>query len=241
MYLHKSFFSNNFQGAISDYKGVLHCEGYDYEEFPDGIMEDPLSETSFIRRLKMLSRRDGFKFNGKLGFDRLCTCELLYPKLRIRLRLIRARPNFYMISDNHDISLGSVNCSLETCRMALKGDYHRKRMDLLALTCVEFNYLDTLARIFIIPARQNRFIREKVFNNAPICWIATGSNTNSPFTGSYNGNPFWYQNFDLRQIIIARGGQKSVVFHAADNWRQYVLTMEAMNFHNDFRSIPSDN
>ena len=32
------------QGAISEYKGVLHCEGYDYEEFPDEIMEAALSE-----------------------------------------------------------------------------------------------------------------------------------------------------------------------------------------------------
>ena len=39
LYAHKSHISNNFEGAISDYKGVLHCEGYDYEEFPNEIME----------------------------------------------------------------------------------------------------------------------------------------------------------------------------------------------------------
>ena len=35
LYVHNSYFSNNFKGAISEYKGVLHCEGYDYEKFPD--------------------------------------------------------------------------------------------------------------------------------------------------------------------------------------------------------------
>ena len=44
---HKSYFSNNFKGAISEYKGVSHCEGYDYEEFPDEFMEAPLSEPFF--------------------------------------------------------------------------------------------------------------------------------------------------------------------------------------------------
>ena len=39
--------SNNFKGAISEFKGVLHCEGYDYEEFPDDIMESSLSEPFF--------------------------------------------------------------------------------------------------------------------------------------------------------------------------------------------------
>ena len=43
LYTHKSSISNNFKGAISEYNGVLHCEGYDYEEVPDEIMEAPLS------------------------------------------------------------------------------------------------------------------------------------------------------------------------------------------------------
>ena len=32
LYAHKSYISNNFKTAISVYKGVLHCEGYDYEQ-----------------------------------------------------------------------------------------------------------------------------------------------------------------------------------------------------------------
>ena len=34
-YAHKSFISNNFKAAISESKGVLHCEGYDYEQDPE--------------------------------------------------------------------------------------------------------------------------------------------------------------------------------------------------------------
>ena len=30
LYAHKSYISNNFKRAISEYKGVLHCKGYDY-------------------------------------------------------------------------------------------------------------------------------------------------------------------------------------------------------------------
>ena len=95
---------------------------------------------------------------GKLGVDFFSPFELLYPKMKIRLRLIRARFNFYMISDNPTASLGIVDCSLYIRRIALKDHYHKKRMDLLAYTPVEFNYLETLAKTFIIPARQNQFI-----------------------------------------------------------------------------------
>ena len=39
LYAHKSYISNNFKGAISEYKGVSHCEGYDFEENPDDIQD----------------------------------------------------------------------------------------------------------------------------------------------------------------------------------------------------------
>ena len=107
----------------------------------------------------MLSRPDGFKLYGKLGVEFFSTSEVLYPNMKIRLRLIRARPNFYMISDNPNFSLEIFDCSLYTRRIALKVDYHKKRMDILAYAPVEFNYLETIAKTFIIPARQNQFIQ----------------------------------------------------------------------------------
>ena len=113
-------------------------------------------------------------------------------------------------------------------------------MDMLAYTPVEFNYLETLAKTFIIPARQNQFIQENVFNIAPVRRIAITMNTNSAFTGSYTENPFWYQQFDLRQIRIIRGGQPIVDFGTADNCRLYLTTKKAMNFQDDILSIPID-
>ena len=190
--------------------------------------------------MKLLSRPDGIKLYGKLGIEFFSTSELLYPNMKIRLRLIRARPNFYMISDNPNVSLGIVDCSLYTRRIALKDDYHKKRLDMLAYAPVEYNYLETLAKTFIIPARQSQFFQENIFNNAPIPRIATAMNTNSAFTGSFTENPVWYQQFDLRQIRILRGGQPIVDFDAADICRLFVTTMKAMNFQHDIPSIPID-
>ena len=89
-------------------------------------MEAAFSEPFFTKRMKMLSRPDGMLY-GKLGVDFFSTSELLYPNMKVRLRLIRARPNFYMISDNPNVSLGIVDCSIYTRRIALKDDYHKKR------------------------------------------------------------------------------------------------------------------
>ena len=55
----------------------------------------------------------------KLGIDFFSTSQLLYPKIKFRLRLIIARPNFYMTSDNPNVSLGIVDYSLYTRCVAL--------------------------------------------------------------------------------------------------------------------------
>ena len=101
--------------------------------------------------------------------------------------------------------------------------------------------METLAKTFITPARQNQFIQENLFNNAPVRRIAIAMNTSSAFTRPYTENPFWYQQFELRQIRILRRGQPIVDFDAADNCRLCVTTWKAMNFQDDNPSIPIDN
>ena len=241
LYAHKSYISNNFKGPISEYKGVLHCEGYDFEANPVVIQDSQLSDPFFSRRLKLLLRSDGFTLYRKLGVDLFTTSELLCPNPKVRIRLIRARPNFYMISDNPNVSLGIVDCSLYTRRIGLREDHHKKRMDMLAFAPMEYNYLETLAKTFIIPSSQDQFIQENIFNEALIRRIAIAMNTNSAFTGSFTENPFWYQKFDLRQIRLLRGGQPIVEHDTSDNCRLYVTTMKAMNFQDAIPSIPIDN
>ena len=68
-----------------------------------------------------------------------------------------------MLSDNPNVNLGIVDCLLYIRRMALKDDYHKNRIDILAYALVEdtsLNYLETLAKTIIITARQNQFIEE---------------------------------------------------------------------------------
>ena len=93
LYEHKYYFSNNFKPAISEYRGVLPCEGYDYEEFSDGMMEAPLSELFFTKIMKMLTRHNGLLSYGRLRDDFFSISDLLNPEMKIRLRLIRVRPS----------------------------------------------------------------------------------------------------------------------------------------------------
>ena len=98
-----------------------------------------------------------------------------------------------MTIDNPNVRAEIVDCSLYTRRIALKDYYHQKRMDMFVYISVDFIFLKTLAKTFIIPARQNQVNQENIFNNAPVRRIANAMNTNSAFTESFTENPFWYQ------------------------------------------------
>ena len=237
LFAHESHLSNNSKITLPDYKVVLHCEGFDYEEDPQNLLEGPF----FTRRMKLWSRPDGFLMYGKLGIDFFKTSEVLNPFVKIRIRPVRARPNFYMISENPNISLGIVDCSLYNRRVMLKEDYHKKRMSQLDYAPVEYNYMETLAETYIIPARQNQFIQETLFNNAPIRRIAIAMDSNSAFSGFFAENPFWYQQFNLRDIRTLRGGQPIVHHGTTDICCLYVTTMKAMNYQDDVPSILIDN
>ena len=57
---------------------------------------------------------------GKLEFNFLYTSVMLYPNLKNRL-LIGAKPHFYMINDNLNISLGISDCSQNWLPMQTNG------------------------------------------------------------------------------------------------------------------------
>ena len=86
-----------------------------------------------------------------------------------------------MTRNNQNVSLGIAHCSLYIRRIALKDDYHKKTMDILAYTSVEFNYLETLADSYH-SRYTNQMIQENIFNKAPNHRIAIEMNTKSTFT-----------------------------------------------------------
>ena len=65
----------------------------------------------FTNRPNSLGTEIFFSLYGKLAID-IFTCDKwLLPNTIVRIRLIRATPNFYMISDNRNVSLKFVDCS----------------------------------------------------------------------------------------------------------------------------------
>ena len=231
--MHNSYISNNFRGPSLNTRKFCTGKGYEYEEFPDEIMEAPLYEPFSTRRMTMLSRPDSFMLYGKLGVEFLSTSDLPHPNKKLRLRLIRARPYFYMISDNPNVILGIVHCSPYARRIALTDYYRKKKKGHACLYSCGVPLYGEFRKDFSHSCQTKSIHTKNFFDSAPVRRIAIATNTNSAFTGSYTKVFFWYQQFDLRQIRILRGCEPIVDFDAADNCRFIVTTMKTMNFQDE--------
>ena len=112
--------SNEFNSSAVSNKGILACHGYRFEEYPEAFDMYP-----FAVRANSLGSGITFSLYGRLAID-LLTCEkLLLPKTKIRIKLIRARPNFYMLSDNPNVGLKIADCSLFTKRILVAEPNHQ--------------------------------------------------------------------------------------------------------------------
>ena len=99
--------------------------------------------------------------------------------------------------------------------------------------------MDTPAKTFFIPVRQNQFSQENIFENAQVRRIDIAMNKKPAFPELHTENPFWNHQCDLRLIRRQSGGQPLVDSDAADKCRLNVKTLKAMNFHKDIQPIPN--
>ena len=238
LYGHKALVSNELNASTMNNEGILACHEYEFERYPSDYEKSP-----FIDREEEILLKDWVTLYGKLAID-LFQCEkILLPNTKIRLKLIRARPSFYMISYNPYVSLRVLDCSLFTRRVVVNEVYHQTikyQLTHQPWRQLREHFMETIARTFIIPSGQNQFIQKNVFSNAPIRRIAIAMNTNSAFAGLFQENPFHYRKFGLRELKIVRGGRDVVSIDTTNNCRAYVTTMKAMNFNEKIPALPND-
>ena len=176
---------------------------------------------------------------GKLGIDFFSTSELLYPNMKIRLRLITARLNFYM-----ELEPTSV-LELWIAHFTLVVLLSRMIITKREWTCSPMLLWNTI--IWRPWQRHSSKLRDKtnsfkktISTMLPFVESRLQLAQTLPLLIFFNENPFWYQQFDLAQIRILRKGQPIVDFDTAEKCRLYVTTMKALNFQDDIPSIPID-
>ena len=144
-----------------------------------------------------------------------------------------------MISYNRDVTVKVLDFSLFTRRVVVNEVYHQNIKYKLPHKLACYNFVEKIARTFNISSGQNQFIQETVFNKAPIRRVAIAINTDSVFTGRFQGNPFHYQNFVSRELRIVQRGRAIVSLDTTNDSRAYVTAIKAMSFSEKNPGLPN--
>ena len=227
LYAHKSFLSNEFSGTQGTKDSISVCQGYLYEKDPHDVDDEAFQER------KKVGLKEEIVCYGRLHADVFTCDKLLLPNVNVRIKLIRSRPSFYLISDLDNVQAKIIEASIFTRQVAVDDSYFGKIKSTLAVEPARYNYFEQIPKTYIIPRGQNQFIQENVFNNGPIRSFGIVMNENSAFTGDKKENPFHFQKFGLREIRIVRGNQTIVEMNCVNDFRPYITTMEALKFKED--------
>ena len=156
-----------------------------------------------------------------------------------RLRLIRARPFFYMTNYNPNVSLWIVDCSLFTRRIARQDDFTGvdRLCWLIHLWSLTIRRLRQRLASFLptkTSSLKKTFSTLLQFVGLLLQW------TQTLYSADHTLKSVHYQQFDLRQKRILRGSQPIVKSDADDNCRLHVTTMKGLTFLDEMSSIPID-
>ena len=161
LYAQKTYFSNSFKSTLTDYK--RSC----------------IVKNMTMKKIQRITSKVHFlleEWNCTVDLRVSCSTVssvLLHPNMKVRIRLIRARPCFCMISENPNVSLGNVDRSLYTRWLMLKWDYHKKRMSQQAYAPVEYNYMETLAKTYhsctTDPIHSGKYIQQRTYTSNSHC------------------------------------------------------------------------
>ena len=94
VYAHKAFISNEFSDTKGTKISICECQDYRYEKVPASFGDE-----HFISR-KAKTNKEICSY-GKLTNDVFKCNKILLTNVKIRLRLVRFRPNFYLITNQN--------------------------------------------------------------------------------------------------------------------------------------------
>ena len=242
-YPHKAYIETELSHTEACKNTWLITQGYNYEKEP-----------STADNAAMVARRaanaDGAwnDFYGRLAVDFFNTDKFLLPGVTLRIKLVRASPEFAVVvlppdkvTPNSKYRINITEASLFVHKVEVsETEYVKIERDLL-LGPMLIEYMETIPKTYIVGIGQHQLIEEDIMNGAPIKRLVLAMSTNVAFRGTYKTNPHHYTKFDLRHVRLYRDGLavgSTPLQIDGQNTRAYYNTIHALNVAHGGNGIP---
>lgn len=231
LYAHKAFLATEWSHTRGCKLSKLVTTGYRYDSNPENPDHELLSDK--------VNQSEPMHFCGPLVVDFFNCDKLLLPRTTIRVKLVKSPSSFiFQNADTDAYAIKFLSASLRVRQQHVAENVHLSILSTLTNHPARYMYTETHAKTFIIPASQNTFIREDVFDGRSIRRLGIAMNTNVDFSGNPKTSPFHYKTFKLQKIRVIRNGIPVYNLNVSDLSLMYYSTLKNLHFEEDGPDIP---
>lgn len=241
LYHHKVLMETEVSHPTECKKGLLFCQGYEYETDPSDIEDG----SAFEKRRDRLTEDGTIYVYGKVNADFFGTDKYILPGVEVRLRLTRAPNTLVTISDSTDREYGLVikKASLFVHKLELQHETFMSLEKALLKKPARYPFTEVICKSFVVSTGTTQFRKDDVFNREPVSRLMFAMGTETDFTGRSTTNPFHYQKFGVQKIVVAREGAPvggTPLNVSNSDIRAYHNTLQALGVEHAGNGIPYD-
>jgi hypothetical protein len=211
----------------------LAFQGYNYEKHPAGA-----ADGAFAARRAQNITKTWNDFYGRLAVDFFTVEKYLIPGVTLRIKLVRAPTDFCVVvlptaklhaDAKYHVRLDAASLFVHKIEVAAE-EYAQLERSLATRPAI-YEYPEIVTKTYLVPKGHNAMIEEDIFNAAPIRRLVIAMNQIPQFTGTHGSNPFHYQKFDLKRVLLYREGLLvgSTPLVLENNTRAYFNTIKALH------------
>src|SRR6266568_8913563 len=150
---------------------------------------------------------------GTIHSDLFFQDKYLPNDVTIRIRLVRAKDSFCLMSDDaaHGYKVKIVDCKLLVRKAKLNPSVFVAHAKAFELGHARYPVRRVICKTFTIPRGNLDFAQENLFSGQLPTRLVVGVVNNAAFNGNYGRNPFNFQHYDLSQLKVYLDGQSQYV------------------------------
>src|SRR6266536_5161155 len=195
------------------------------ESFEDANPHDAnVGNTGFVARSAWIANGRVVDMMGCLHSDLFVQGRYLPSEINMRIRLVRSRDAFCLMSTGTPYKVKIVECKLHIRKVKLRPSIYIAHAKTLEKGNAKYPIRRVVCKTFTVHSGNLDIVQESLFAGQLPTRVVIGCVENEAFNGSYIRNPFNFKHFDLSQIKLYLDGQQQTIKPLEPNYanHQYV-------------------
>ena len=190
-----------------------------YKDTPANIgQSNPIHQTEAnvnqgLKTRHLLFVAGSVEMQGRIHCDIFMQEKLIPDGVPIKIKLHRNKDAFCLISNiaapNYKISINECKISVRKCKLSPSTFVALAKT--LELGNAKYPISRSVCKSFIIPQGSLSICQENLFTGQLPSKLVLGCVSNNAFNGSYDTNPFNFENYDMKEVKILLDGQSQLV------------------------------